>query len=151
MPDEDTDVDEEVLGYGTLVRRKVSGNQITDCFLGPPDVSLQSLEEAQQTDDGAVVIEVGEHCEFQLVLTMPALRVRCDGVTLLQLFKDLEELCGQPCVSGLSFERAVPGSYISEDLLVSEDLHLTLSLEDVELRSQIREVLAGTRRRIAPR
>lgn len=131
-------VGEQVLPeHESAVRRLVADAH------GDEYVALESLAEARQVEDAAVVME-GDY-GGSIYLTCPVGLVVCDEESLRELLIDLDKLdWDNPGGTGLYFEVAPPGTGIaggSGGGIVTDSLWLHPDLERQRIRDQVESVI----------
>ncbi len=117
---------------------------------GISHMRFDTLESAKQAPDAVAVME-GDY-GGQIYFTCPVRHIRCASTALRQLLDDLDECqWGDPDGAGLYYEVGNPGSCVAGGMGGGAIIHGVWLHERLEhLRSQVEEVIAGTRTRIEP-
>ncbi|HLL89198.1 MAG TPA: hypothetical protein VK324_07835 [Tepidisphaeraceae bacterium] len=121
---------------------------MTAAAAGIPHVRFDTLDAARQAPDAVAVME-GDY-GGQIYFTCPVRHIRCTPNALKQLLDDLDESqwC-DPGGAGLYYEVGASGSGVAGGMgggAVIDGVWLHRELE--HLRSQVEEVIAGTRTRV---
>jgi hypothetical protein len=117
---------------------------------GFPYVAFESLEEARNNPHAAIVMEGDSG--GQIYLTCPVSIVRCDQDTLNKLLNDLNDLSWGDG-EGLYYEVLPPGTGVGGGMgggIVLDQVWLHEEFEQMQLRSEVEEIIAGLRSNMRP-